>query len=98
MTQVMISHKYKKTCDGCGLVKEYEMVEPSEAQIVEMTEWFTVIREFFDGQHFIKAIVQACNLQCVPAAAVKLAMPVAPEPIDNIDLASLQQTKPSDVN
>ena len=37
MTQVMISQKYKKTCDGCGLVKEYEMVEPSEAQIVEMT-------------------------------------------------------------
>lgn len=90
MSQEVISQKIKKTCEGCGEVHEYELVGPSEKTLKDLQEWYTVVREVFDGEHFVKLMVQACCLACVPAAAVKLALPPAPEE-PAIDLASLRQ-------
>jgi hypothetical protein len=91
MSQTVISQKIQRTCDGCGIVKEYELVDMRDTTIVEMQDWYTVIREVFFQGEFRKIMVQACSLACTPAAAVKLALPkVQDEPVDNIDLASLR--------
>jgi hypothetical protein len=91
MSQEMISQKIRRTCEGCGVVKEWELIGMGEETIIEMQNWYTIIREvFFDGK-FEKIMVQACSLACTPAAAIKLALPkVAEEPSDDIDLASLR--------
>lgn len=91
MSQEMISQRIKRTCEGCGLVKEWELIGMGEETILEMQNWYVVIREvFFDGR-FTKIMVQSCSLACVPAAAIKLALPrLAEEPADDIDLESLR--------
>jgi len=89
MSQEVISQKIKKTCDGCGSVHEYEMVDPSEAMMQEIENWYTVGRAVRAEGRVLKMMAEACCLACVPAAAVKLALPpAAPEP--EIDLASLR--------
>ena len=93
MSQQLISQKIKRTCEGCGLEKEWELVGAPAEQVVEMTQWYTIIREVYDPQeqHFVKLTVQACSLPCVPAAAVKVAvLPQNDEPADPIDLGSLR--------
>ena len=94
--QKVTSQKIERTCDaGCGVVKTWEFIEMTDETILEMQNWYTVIREIFDGRQFQKIAVQACSLACVPVAAVKLALPkVADEP--EIDLASLRD--PSVIN
>lgn len=93
MAQQLTSHKIKRTCDGCGKEQEFELVGASPESIREMTGWYSVVREVFDGAEFQKLIVQACGLECVPAAAAKLALP-PPTPDDPpIRLADLQQRK-----
>lgn len=88
--QETISQKIRRTCQGCEVVKEFELIGASPDVIEEMTAWYTVIREVFDPEtgHFVKMLVQACSLACVPGAAVKLALPTREEP--SIDLASLR--------
>lgn len=89
--QELISQKIKRTCQGCGATKEWELVEPSKDTLTEMQEWYTVIREIFiEGHGFEKMVVQACQLSCVPAAAVKLALPPQQDNEPPIDLSSLR--------
>ena len=91
MSQEMVSQKLKRTCDACGAVVEWEMVDAGEETIRAMESWYTVIREVFVDGKFVKIMVQTCSLACVPAGAVKLALPKrAEEPDERIDLASLQ--------
>jgi hypothetical protein len=93
MAQEISSHKVKRTCDACGKEREFEFIRASKETIEEMTGWYSIVREVFDGMEFQKMIVQACCLECVPAAAVKLALP-PPTPEDPpINLADLQQSK-----
>jgi hypothetical protein len=99
MSQEMVSQKLQRTCDGCGLVKVWEMVNIQERpeQIEEMQAWYTVVREvFMPGEGFIKMMVQTCSADCLNKAAEKLKLP-EPEPVpeesDSIDLAALQAPK-----
>ena len=100
MSQEMVSQILKRTCDGCGVVKTWEMVNIQERPetIIEMQGWFTVVREvFMPGEGFIKMMVQVCSPECITVAAAKLKLP-EPEPeqevaSDNIDLAALQTPK-----
>jgi len=92
MSQEVISQKIQRTCEGCGTVKEWELVGMGEDAVTEMEQWYTIIREvFFDGR-FQKIMVQACCLGCLPAAGIKLALPkvAEEEQTDNIDLDSLR--------
>lgn len=100
MSQEMVSQQLRRTCDGCGLVKTWEMVNIQERpeQIIEMQAWFTVVREvFMPSEGFIKMMVQVCSPDCIAKAAEKLKLPdqepVAEEGPDNIDLAALQTPK-----
>ena len=80
MSQRPVSTRIERTCEGCGTAKEFEMVGISRETVEEMAGWYTVIREVFDPEEltFHKLMVQACSLACVPAAAVKLALPPTP--------------------
>lgn len=100
MSQEMVSQILKRTCDGCGVVKTWEMVNIQERpeMIIEMQGWFTVVREvFMPGEGFIKMMVQVCSPECITTAAAKLKLPEPePEPagpLDDIDLAALQAPK-----
>ena len=90
MSHEVVSLKIKRTCEGCGAVVEWELINSPETTISEMQGWYTVIREIFVEDRFVKMMVQACSLACVPAAAVKLALPPQDTSIDNIDIASLR--------
>lgn len=95
MTQEVISQKVKKTCEGCGQSFEFELVNSSQETVEALQNWYTVIREILimtpEGPRFHKLMVQAHALECVPAAAVKLALPPQFEPEEEVDLASLRQ-------
>lgn len=98
MSQEMVSQLLKRTCDGCGLCKTWEMVNLHErpAQIIEMQAWFTVVREvFMPGEGFVKMMVQVCSSDCITVAAAKLKLPEPEQevPADSIDLAALQTPK-----
>ena len=96
MSEIMSSQKMKRTCDACGAEKEWELVNVTETALNEMQEWYMITRKIIvqgpDGRPQFTAIsANACSLPCVPAAAVKLALPPqTEEPADNIDLASLR--------
>lgn len=93
MSQQVISQKIQRTCDGCGVVKEWELVNAGEKIIEEMQEWRTVVREVFMDGHFVKVMVQACSSTClVPADAKIIITPKQEEPADNIDLSTLRTT------
>lgn len=94
MSKQIISEKMEAKCDGCGGVKVWEVVGADQNSdiVAEMQEWYTVGRKIAtpDGR-LIGISADACSLACVPAAAVKLALPPQiEEPADNIDLASLR--------
>lgn len=93
MSQRNLSTKIEKTCEGCGRVAIYEMVQPTEEQVNEMTQWNTVVREVWDGhsQQFVKLMIQSCSLTCVLPATTKLYQVVQePEPDAEIDLDALR--------
>lgn len=92
MSQTVVSQIAERTCEGCEKKVRFEMVDPLDEKITEMTEWFTIIREIYDAQtgRFIKLMVHACSLPCIAAAGLKLAT-VPSNTADNIDLAALQQ-------
>lgn len=91
MSEQMTSQKMKRTCDACGAEKEWELVGATQLALEEMQEWYMITRKvFLDGRPSMIQ-VQACSLPCVPAAAVKLALPLREEePADDIDLQSLR--------
>lgn len=91
MSEIMSSQKMQRTCDACGAVKEWELIGVQEPALIEMQEWYLITRAVMMDGRFVKMAANACTLACVPAAAVKLALPPqAEEPADNIDLASLR--------
>lgn len=93
MSQRTKTNVVERTCDGCGVVKEWDMVGITPAIVEDMTQWFTVIREIWTGDRFEKLLVQACSVACVPAAAVKILLPSAPpedQELDDIDLGKLR--------
>ena len=93
MSKELVSQKLQQTCDACGVVKEWELVgaDNNPTILVEMQEWYSVERKVIIDGRMTQVIVHACSLPCVPAAAVKLALPREQnEPTDNIDLASLR--------
>ena len=91
MSEVMSSQKMQRTCEGCGAVKEWELIGVQEPAILEMQEWYLITRAVVVDGRFQKISVNACTLACVPAAAVKLALPPqSDEPADDIDLGALR--------
>lgn len=94
MSQKVKSQIIEKACEGCGAVKEYELVESTDETVEALQNYYTVIREILvptpQGMRFQKFMVQACSLACVPAAAVKLALPKQEQEEPEIDLASLR--------
>ena len=101
MSQEEVSHKVKRTCEGCGKVTEYELVAPDDAALADMMSWYTVVRQFLINGRGEKLMVQACSITCVPAAALKLeAIPTGglDDPADKIDLSSLQQNPDPSAN
>lgn len=96
MTTRIITQIGEKTCDGCGATIKMELAvaegTPEFDKLSEMlSEWYKVGRKVYVRSHgqFVESQVEACCLACVPAAAVKLAMPPADdEPA--INLRSLQ--------
>lgn len=95
MSQELVSQRIKRTCEGCGGVKEWELVNAPDSAAQEMQQYYTIIREVFSEAEgrFVKLAVQACSLPCVAVAALKLATPLADEPTDNIDLGSLRASR-----
>jgi hypothetical protein len=84
----------EKTCDGCNKTIEVELAvnegTPEFDRLSEtLGEWYRVARKVYVRSHgqFMDMQAEACCLACVPAAAVKLAMPPTESPID---LRSLQ--------
>lgn len=95
MSQELVSQRIKRTCEGCGSVREWELVNAPDSAAQEMQQYYTIVREIFSEQEgrYIKLAVQACSLACVPVAALKLAAPQVEEPADNIDLGSLRTNR-----
>ena len=70
-----------------------QCADGNEAILQEMQLWYQVGRKVVDPRTgaLIQLSGDACSLKCVTVLAVKLAVPPqAPEPEDNIDLASLR--------
>jgi hypothetical protein len=92
MSKNITSQKLKYVCEGCGIEKEWELVDATPAVLKEMQEWYEIGRKVvFNGQ-LVTIVNQACGLACIPAASLKL---VIPQTVDegadsNIDLSSLQ--------
>lgn len=86
----------EKTCDGCGKTIEVELAvnegTPEFDRLSEtLSAWYKVGRKVYLRSHgqFVESQVEACSLACVPAAAVKLALPPTADEAP-IDLRSLQ--------
>ena len=96
MSKEMMSQIVKQTRDGCGSVKETQTIGVSQQEIVdEIVKWYVVGRKVLINGELVQLSVDACSLECVPAAAIKLALPSPQdEPADNIDLASLRVGEP----
>jgi hypothetical protein len=91
MSEIMSSQKMLRTCDACGTAKEWELIGIQESAVLEMQEWYQIIRPVIIDGKFDKLSANACSLACVPAAAVKIALvPQQEEPADDIDLAGLR--------
>lgn len=105
--QRITSQLLEKTCDGCGTVKIYDLVQLTEATVIELEGWRTLVREVYmdrgDGQGpaFHKIMYQACAQPCVTVcdvnheakkkAARDRALQAEAAADDRIDLKSLQQ-------
>ena len=89
MPQEAISQRIKRTCDGCGTSKEWELIGITEPTVLEMTEWYQVNREVLTPNGLTKLTGWSCSLSCLPAAGVKLALPPMAEETP-LDLASLR--------
>ena len=98
MSQIVVSQKVERTCEGCDKKVVFEMVNPMDDEVTEMTQWFTIVREIADADgRFHKLMVQACSLPCIAAAALKLAQ-VPSNPPDDINLAALRSGDVPPVN
>ena len=94
MSKELISQVMQSTCDACGAVKKWELVgaDMNEPVLQEMQEWYIVTRKVVIRGQMTAITADACCLACVPAAAVKLALPASEVAADNIDLAALRVT------
>jgi hypothetical protein len=99
MSDQMVSQKVKRTCDGCGAEFEWEFVNITEETLASMQQWYKVTRKLMVDKQPVEFKADACSLACVPAAAVKLALPPQQEePADDIDLGSLRASNFSQPN
>jgi hypothetical protein len=96
VSEIMSSQKMKRVCDACGAEKEWELIGVTEQAIQEMQEWYLITRKVImenpmtGRPEFTSISANACALPCVPAAAIKLALPKPPKPEAEIDLESLR--------
>jgi hypothetical protein len=94
MSKEIVSQMMKATCEGCGASKTWELVgaDLNISVLDEMQEWYSVQRKVVgEGGRLIGLSADACSLSCVPAAAIKLALPPQnQEPADDIDMNSLR--------
>ena len=93
MSKQLISQVMEQICTGCGAKKVWEMVGAGQNLVIlaEMQEWYVIGRKVIVDGEMVQLTAEACCLACVPAAAVKLALPnPQEEPADDIDLASLR--------
>lgn len=94
MSKEVISQKMQQKCDACGKTHEWELVGADQNSVTlgEMQEWFTIGRKAVIEGALRQLSIDACSVNCVPAAALKLLLPSQPqeEPTDDIDLASLR--------
>jgi hypothetical protein len=96
MSQKIVSQKIEKTCDGCGVRKEYETVGLTPEVVLELQEWRTIWREIYAGGEWAKVPFHACSNACLAAADLKVDTALhSEEPPDNIDLDSLRTRKPN---
>lgn len=85
------------TCEGCGGSREFEAVSPTPETISAMSKYFTIVRNVVDQGQTFQLKVQACSIECIPAAALKLmAVPSDGDEASDgkIDLAALQLNGP----
>ena len=66
--------------------------DSNEPLLEEMQAWYIVRRKVILRGQLTEIAADACSLACVPAAAVKLALPPQDTAADNIDLAALRVT------
>jgi hypothetical protein len=92
MSEQMVSQKMKRVCDACGKEQEWELVNVTEQALEEMQSWYLIVRKVFVNGRPGAIDANACSLPCVPAAAVKLALPEQSQSGDDIDLAQLRAT------
>lgn len=93
MSQEIVSNKIRKTCEGCGKSRDYELigVDVNVPALNELKEWRTIIREVYHQGQFLKLATWACSAECVVAADAKIQVPDFVEEIsDGIDLSKLQ--------
>jgi len=93
MSKELVSQVMQQTCDACGATKKWELIgaDMNEPLLEEMQEWYIVQRKVVVRGQLTAIAADACSLACVPAAAVKLALPPqSGEDQGSIDLASLQ--------
>ena len=99
MAKQIVTQVMEMTCEACGATKTWDLVGADQnlAMLQEMQEWYVVGHKVvsLDGQ-LIQLTGDACALACVPAVAIKLALP--PEPADNIDLSALRVNRGSLAN
>jgi hypothetical protein len=94
MSEQMTSQKMKRVCDACQKEQEWELVGATEAALNEMQTWYLIVRKVFLNGRPSAMQANACSLSCVPAAAVKLALPqLESEAADDIDLAALRASQ-----
>jgi len=89
MSQKTVTQIVERTCDGdCGKVQKWDLAAPgTQEMLVEMTDWYMITRQFPDGS---VGRMQACSLECIPTAAVKLALPPQQPEEPPIDLSTLR--------
>jgi hypothetical protein len=90
MSEEIVSQRLKRICDGCGAEKEWEIANPSDSTIMEMHEWYTIVRVLPIEGRYAKVAVQACRAACLESAGNKLNSWKFSDPDDNINLANLQ--------
>lgn len=97
MSQRIVSQINEKTCEGCGATLTYDMAKLSDEQVIALSRWFRVLREFQIRGEWSKTAFDTCSAECVKPANDKfnagletLRQELEQEPSDDIDLDALR--------
>lgn len=103
MAKEKVSMKQKWTCDGCGLVKEYEVITPAQSELQDILSWITLVKGVLIGGQPVTLQLDAHSKECVSKCCDKFdqieidenrrvleATRASEGKIDEIDLNSLR--------